>query len=114
MREREQQQRSSSVLVDGEQGGEGEDKVDGSETEGRVQGLSRGRSSSDKDGRRVEGDDVDTAHLLTEHDNSGGDRGSSNSGDGEQLCGRRREEGQRQSQKSVKVKRECSPMARRK
>lgn len=38
-----------------------------------------------EDSRGVEGDDVDTAHLLTDHDDEGSERGSANTGDSEQL-----------------------------
>lgn len=84
-REGEEKKCSSTITIDGEDGGEGENEVNSAETEGREQCLLLRGSSKNEDGRGVEGDDVDSAHLLTEHDNSRCDSSSSNTGNREEL-----------------------------
>ena len=60
-------------------------EIDKSETEGCEQSLVIAKPRIDKDRRRVEGNDVDTAHLLGNHDREGGKSGPANTRDGEEL-----------------------------
>ena len=85
LREGEEQERASAVGVDGPDGGPGEDEVDEAEAEGGEQGLEAAGAGVDEDGRGVEGDDVDAAHLLRQHDGEGRQRGAAHARDGEEL-----------------------------
>ena len=71
--------------VDGPESGEGKEPVDEAETERADQGSELGETSVDEDGGGVEGDDVDTAHLLGNHDGESSQVGTADSGDGEEL-----------------------------
>lgn len=84
-RKSEEQERSPSVRVDGEQGGEGKDEVDRSETEGSVERLTRTEPVLGEDGTRVKCDDVDTAHLLSEHNGESSPSCSLDTGNDEQF-----------------------------
>jgi hypothetical protein len=59
--EGEEQQIAPAKRVDCEDGREGEEEVDGAETERSLERIARRVVGLHEDGRRVEGDDVDTA-----------------------------------------------------
>ena len=83
--EGEQQEGAAAEGVDGPEGGEGEEPVDEAEAEGGEQGLEIVGAVLLEDGGGVEGDDVDAAHLLGDHDGEGGEGGAAHAGDGEEL-----------------------------
>ena len=83
--EGEEKQGASAVGVDGPDGGPGEDEVDEAEAPGREQRLQVVGVGLFEDGGRVEGDDVDAAHLLGEHDDPGGEGGAPDARDGEEF-----------------------------
>ena len=64
----EQKQGTTSPGVNGPDGGPSEDEVDQSEPERRQQSLQIASTRLTENGGGVEGDDVDTAHLLGQHD----------------------------------------------
>lgn len=86
LRESEEEQRSSSESVDGPESGESEEPVDETETERAQHGLKIVVSSINEDSGRVKGDDVNTTHLLCNHNSESGDAGTAHAGDGEELC----------------------------
>lgn len=65
---------------------ESENPVHEPETEGSEKGLEVVITGFDKDGGRIESDDVDTTHLLCNHDRKSGKIGSSDPRDSEELC----------------------------
>ena len=85
LREGEEEEGATTEGVDGPEGGEREEPVDETEAEGRKQGLELRRAGFFKDGGAVEGDDVDAAHLLGDHDGESGESGAADTGDGEEL-----------------------------
>ena len=84
--EGEQQERSAAESVNGPESGEGEDPVDETETERAKHSLLLGHTSVQEDGGGVEGNNVDTAELLSKHDSEGGERGTADTRDGEELA----------------------------
>ena len=64
----EEQQGAATVGVDGEDGRESEEEVDQTESPRRKQSLGNASTGLLEDSRGVEGDDVDTTHLLRQHD----------------------------------------------
>jgi hypothetical protein len=62
----------------------GKDKVNSTKSDRGVKSVPLAVSGQDKDGRRVEGDDVDAAHLLGNHDGETSQSGAPDSRDGEQ------------------------------
>ena len=83
--EGEEEQSAAAPGVDRPDGGPGEDEVDETEAEGGEEGVQVGGSSLGEDGGGVEGDDVDTAHLLSEHDHERRQSRAADTGDGEEL-----------------------------
>lgn len=83
--EGEEQERAAAKGVDRLEGREGEHEVDSTEDERERQGLVLAGTCFLEDGGRVEGDDVDTAHLLGNHDGEGGQSRTPHTGDGEEL-----------------------------
>jgi len=85
LRERRQHERPSAKRVDRDEGREGKQEVDRAKAERGIERLSGRVVGEDKDGGRVKGNDVDTAHLLRKHDDTRCDRRSSDSRDGPKL-----------------------------
>ena len=85
LREGEEEQGAAAVGVDCPDGGPGEDEIDEAEAEGGEQSLQAASSGVDKDRRGVEGDDVDTTHLLRQHDGKGSQRRTAYTRDCEEL-----------------------------
>lgn len=85
LREREEQERAAAKGVDGPDGGPREDEVDQPKPPGREERLGHAGAGLLEDGRRVEGDDVDAAHLLRDHDGERGERRPAHARDREQL-----------------------------
>lgn len=83
--EGEEEEGAAAEGVDGLEGGEGEQEVDSTEDEREGQGLVLGCAGVLKHGGGVECNDVDTAHLLGDHDGEGGEGRTPHTGDGEQL-----------------------------
>jgi hypothetical protein len=81
----EEQKSSSAESVDGEDGGPSKDEVDQTEAETGQQGTQLASTCLLEDGAAVERDDVDTAHLLGNHDGKGGQSGTTHARDGEKL-----------------------------
>lgn len=77
--------RAVTYSVNGPESREREDPVDGTKAERTKSGLEGGHAGIDKDGGGVKGNDVDTAHLLGNHDNESSNVGTANSGNGEEL-----------------------------
>ena len=65
--------------------GPGEDEVHGAETKGSDQSHFGAGAGLDEDGAGVEGDDVDAAHLLGDHDCEGCQGCATYTGDREEL-----------------------------
>lgn len=80
-----EKQASSAKSVDGEEGGEGEQPVDAAETEGAKHSLEVSEAGLGEDGGGVEGDDVDTAQLLGNHDSESSQVGTAHTGNREEL-----------------------------
>ena len=83
--EGEEQEGAAAEGVDGPDGRPREDEVDETESERRPQSLLWRSAGVDEDGRGVEGNDVDTAHLLRKHDGERGQGGAADTRNGEQL-----------------------------
>ena len=83
--EGEQSQRTTALGVDEEQRGDGGEDLDGTVAQGGVEGLVGGVADVLEDAGAVEGDDVDAAHLLGNHDGGGTVVGAPDSGDGEAV-----------------------------
>ena len=83
--EGKEQQRTASPGVDSPDGGPGEDEIDRTKAPGSEKGFEVTGAGFDKDGGGVEGYDIDTAHLLGDHDSPGGEGGATHTGDGEEL-----------------------------
>lgn len=82
----EEKETSAAKGVDSPEGGEAEEPVDHTETEGSDRGNEGGHARLTENGSGIEGDDVDSAHLLGKHDGEGGEGGAADTGDGEQLA----------------------------
>jgi len=80
VRECKQQKISTPESIDSPDGGEGEREVNKTEAKGGEQSRSRGVPSIDEDSTRIERNDVDTAHLLSNHDDPTRECGPSDSG----------------------------------
>lgn len=85
-RERDEAERSSTLGIDEEQCGDGEDDLDRAVAERSVKGLCGSVTNLLEDRGRVERDDVDTAHLLGKHDRGSAVVGASNAGNGEAVA----------------------------
>ena len=85
LREGEEKQSAATEGVDSPEGGESEEPVDETETERTDESLEVVETGLLEDSGGVEGDDVDTAHLLGQHDGEGSEGGAANTGDGEEL-----------------------------
>lgn len=83
--EREQKQRSAAKCIDCPDGGPSEDEVDQTKAERCEQRVKVVGSCLFEDGGGVESDNVDTAHLLGDHDHERCQSCSPDSRDGEQL-----------------------------
>ncbi|KAI6750394.1 hypothetical protein HG530_014675 [Fusarium avenaceum] len=83
--ESSQCQKSSSLGIDQEESRDGKDNLNGTVAQRGIQGFVLGVSSITEDTRTVERDDVDTAHLLGQHDSTGTVVGSSDSGNREAV-----------------------------
>lgn len=83
--EGEEKKVPSSVRVDGPHGGKGEYEVHESKAERSQESFCHICTSFSEDSGRVESDDVDTTHLLRDHDGEGGKSGPPDARDGEQL-----------------------------
>lgn len=81
----EEEQAAATEGVDGPEGGEAEEPVDETESERADHGNLLGEAGVDENGGGVEGDDVDTAELLGQHDSEGSQVGAADTGDGEEL-----------------------------
>jgi len=79
------QEAAATEGVDGPQGRECEEEVDESEAERSPQRSIRGEPRVHENCRRVKGNDVDSAHLLTKHDNKRGQSRASDTRDSEEL-----------------------------
>ena len=76
---------TATPSIDGPDGGPRENEVHETETEGGEQCLQPASTSVDEDGRRVECNNVDTAHLLSQHHSERGAGGTSDTGNSEQF-----------------------------
>lgn len=85
LREGEEKQASATEGINGPEGREGEEPVDGTKAERAKSSLELAHTGVDEDGGRVESDNVDTAHLLGNHDDESSDSGAAYSGNGEKL-----------------------------
>lgn len=85
LREGEEEQGATAVGVDRPHRRPREHEVDGAEPPRGEEGVQGRGAGFDEDGRGVEGDDVDAAHLLRDHDRPGRQRGAADPGDGEEL-----------------------------
>lgn len=85
LRESKQQEGSTAKSVDGPEGREGKEPVDQPETETAQHGLELAIAGLLKDGGAVEGDDVDSAHLLGDHDRESGQSSTAHARDGEEF-----------------------------
>lgn len=85
VREGEEEERAAAEGVDSPDGGPGEDEVYEAETEGGEECVEGIGSVLLKHRRRVEGDDVDSAHLLRDHDRERGEGRAANSRNREKL-----------------------------
>ena len=85
LREGEEQEGATTESVDGPEGREGEEPVDHAETKGTDHGDEVAHAGLGEDGGGVEGDDVDAAHLLGQHDGEGGEGGAAHTRHGEEL-----------------------------
>lgn len=83
--EREQQQCSSTESVNGPHGRESEQEIDETETPRGPQCLESRESRVGEDGGGVEGNDVDTAHLLGNHNGERGESCTADTRNGEEL-----------------------------
>ncbi len=83
--EGEEEEGAASPGVNGPDRGPGEDEIDETEAEGGEERVEIGGAGVDEDGRGVEGDDVDAAHLLGQHDCEGGTGRAADTGDGEEF-----------------------------
>jgi len=81
----EQQKGPSAKSVDCKDGWPCEDEVDQTEPPWREKGFLLWGTGFYEDGRGIEGNDVDTAHLLRKHNSKGGQRGSADPRDCKQL-----------------------------
>lgn len=76
---------SSSEGIDRPHGWEGEEPVHKTKAPRRKQGLLSRVPGFNEDGRGVESDDIDAAHLLSNHDNEGGEGSAAHTWNGEEL-----------------------------
>lgn len=83
--EGEEEERTTAVGIDRPDSGPGEDEVDQAEAEGGEEGIQIAGASFDEDGGRVEGYNVDTAHLLRQHNGEGSQGGAADTRDCEEL-----------------------------
>lgn len=80
-----QGQGSSALCIDHEEGGDGGQDLDSTIAKGSIQGLDLRIPDILKDGRAVKGDNVDSAHLLGNHDRRRAIIGPPDSGHGEAI-----------------------------
>lgn len=85
LREREQEQSSSSVGVDGPDGWPSKDEVDETETPRSEERVFVVCTGGLEDTGGEEGDDVDTAHLLGKHDSKRSEGSAADTRNGEEL-----------------------------
>ena len=85
VRKGEEEQCTPAVGINGPNGRPGEDEVDQSKTEGGEESLETTRASFHENGGGVKGYDVDTTHLLSQHDREGSQGRAANPGDGEKF-----------------------------
>lgn len=85
IRERKKQQTHPSKRINRPQRREREQKIYDTEAEGGEERLVVAEAGVLEDGRGVEGDDVDAAELLADHDGPGGEGGAADTRDGEEL-----------------------------
>lgn len=83
--ESEKQQGATTECVNGPESWEGKEEVDETKSEGGPESLVVCEARVLEDGRRVERDDVDTAHLLSNHDCERSQGGPTDSWDSEEL-----------------------------
>lgn len=83
--EGEEQQCASSECVNGPNRRKSKDEIDETKPKTGEQGSQGSATGGDKDTGAVKCDDVDTAHLLGQHDCEGGQGGAANTRDGKQL-----------------------------
>lgn len=86
LREGEEQQASSTKGVNGVEGREGKQPVHQTKTKGSNGGLELGEARLHEDGGGIECDNVDSAHLLRNHDRKGSQVGAAHAGNGEELA----------------------------
>lgn len=80
-----EEQETTAISINHKHGGQGEDEVDRAEADGSCKSLDVAEAGLGEDGRGVVGDDVDTAELLHEHDDVGGESSAAVTGYGEEL-----------------------------
>ena len=85
LREGKEEQRAPAPRVDGPHGWPGKDEVDQAEPPAGEESLQVVGPGLEEDGRAVEGDDVDAAHLLRKHDDARRHRRAAHPRDREQL-----------------------------
>ena len=83
--EGEEKESTAPPGINGPDSGPGKDEVDETESERSEQGIQVIGSSVYEDSRRVESDDVDAAHLLSQHDCEGGASCTSDTGNCEEF-----------------------------
>lgn len=83
--EREEKQAAATEGIDGPDGGPGEGEIDEAEAQRGEESLLFAEAALAEDGAGVEGDDVDAAHLLADHDDTGGLGGAAHTGNREEF-----------------------------
>lgn len=85
LREGEEQEGAAAEGVDGPESREGKEPVDHTEPERTDHGNEVAHAGLGEDSGRVEGNNVDSAHLLGEHDGEGSESSAADTGNGEEL-----------------------------
>ena len=83
--EGEEKESAATPGVNGPDGRPSEDEVDETKAERGKQGVQIVSTSVDEHGRGIESDDVDTAHLLCQHDGEGSASCTSDTWNGEKF-----------------------------
>ena len=83
--ESEEKESTATPGINGPDSGPSEDEIDETESERGKQGIQIASTSVHEDSRGVESDDVDTAHLLSQHDRERSASCTSDTGNREEL-----------------------------
>jgi len=83
--ESKKQQSPASKSINRPDSGPGKDKVDQTEAKRRKKGMQIVGAGILEDSAGVKGDNVDSTHLLRNHDNERRSSGTANTGDAEQV-----------------------------